>query len=61
MLILDSDHMSLLEWGGNESAVLRERLADHDADEVATTIEELLAAVNWQLAELLARNGAAVG
>jgi len=38
MLILDSDHMSLLEWGGESSAVLRERLADVAEDEVATTI-----------------------
>jgi tRNA(fMet)-specific endonuclease VapC len=38
MLILDSDHMSLLEWGGAESAPLRERLADSDPLEVATTI-----------------------
>lgn len=38
MLILDSDHMSLLEWGTEGSAVLRERLADCAPDEVATTI-----------------------
>lgn len=38
MLILDSDHMSLLEWGGEQSAALRERLADCDPDDVATTI-----------------------
>ncbi|MDZ4658599.1 MAG: type II toxin-antitoxin system VapC family toxin [Bythopirellula sp.] len=38
MLILDTDHMSLLEWGGNESSLLRERLADYDSQEVATTI-----------------------
>ncbi len=38
MLILDTDHMSLLEWGGNESAILRERLADCEPNEVATTI-----------------------
>jgi len=36
--VLDSDHMSLLEWGGEGSAVLRERLADVPEDEVATTI-----------------------
>jgi tRNA(fMet)-specific endonuclease VapC len=38
MLILDSDHMSLLEWGGEGCAALRERLADCSPDEVATTI-----------------------
>lgn len=38
MLILDSDHMSLLEWGGEESAPLRERLADSHSHEVVTTI-----------------------
>lgn len=38
MLVLDSDHMSLLEWGGEGSAVLRERLADVGPDEVVTTI-----------------------
>jgi tRNA(fMet)-specific endonuclease VapC len=38
MLILDSDHMSLLEWGGPDSSPLRERLADCDPQDVATTI-----------------------
>jgi len=38
MLVLDTDHMSLLEWGGGGSAALRERLADVGADEVVTTI-----------------------
>ncbi len=38
MYILDSDHMSLLEWGSAESAVLRERLSTSDEAEVATTI-----------------------
>lgn len=38
MFILDSDHMSLLEWGSTSSAVLRERLASCDESEVATTI-----------------------
>jgi tRNA(fMet)-specific endonuclease VapC len=37
MLILDSDHMSLLEWGGPESAILRERLANYESTEVCTT------------------------
>jgi len=37
-LVLDTDHMSLLEWGSDESARLRERLADCDEGEVATTI-----------------------
>lgn len=36
--LLDTDHMSLLEWGGNSSLPLRERLADCDPNEVATTI-----------------------
>ena len=38
MFVLDTDHMSLLEWGGEGSAVLRERLAEVAADDVATTI-----------------------
>jgi tRNA(fMet)-specific endonuclease VapC len=38
MLVLDTDHMSLLEWGGKDSTSLRERLADIDQTEVATTI-----------------------
>lgn len=38
MLVLDTDHMSLLEWGGEGSAALRERLADVSPDEVVTTI-----------------------
>jgi tRNA(fMet)-specific endonuclease VapC len=38
MWLLDTDHMSLLEWGGKESLPLRERLADCDPTEVATTI-----------------------
>jgi tRNA(fMet)-specific endonuclease VapC len=36
--ILDTDHMSLLEWGSDEAARLRERLADCDEAQVATTI-----------------------
>jgi tRNA(fMet)-specific endonuclease VapC len=39
MVILDTDHMSLLEWGqSSESMRLRERLADLAPEEVATTI-----------------------
>jgi tRNA(fMet)-specific endonuclease VapC len=38
MLVLDTDHMSLLEWGSGSSGVLRERLADTAPDQVATTI-----------------------
>ncbi len=38
MLILDSDHMSLLEWGAEESGLLRERLADVPPKDVVTTI-----------------------
>ncbi len=38
MLVLDTDHMSLLEWGGEDSAALRERLADIPPDQAATTI-----------------------
>ncbi len=38
MFVLDSDHMSLLDWGGRESAALRERLADISENEIATTI-----------------------
>ncbi len=37
-LVLDTDHMSLLEWGSDEAARLRERLADCDEGEVATTV-----------------------
>jgi tRNA(fMet)-specific endonuclease VapC len=36
-LVLDTDHMSLLEWGSIEAAHLRERLAEFDAEQVATT------------------------
>ena len=36
--VLDTDHMSLLEWGSDEAAQLRERLADCEEGEVATTI-----------------------
>jgi tRNA(fMet)-specific endonuclease VapC len=38
MFVLDTDHMSLLEWGSDEAAHLRERLADCNEGEVATTI-----------------------
>ena len=38
MLILDTDHMSVLEWGGERSGALRERLANIAPHEVATTI-----------------------
>ena len=38
MFVLDSDHMSLLEWGGEGSAAIRERLADVDPNDVVTTI-----------------------
>jgi tRNA(fMet)-specific endonuclease VapC len=38
MLVLDTDHMSLLEWDSNSAAHLRERLANCDEREVATTI-----------------------
>jgi tRNA(fMet)-specific endonuclease VapC len=38
MLVLDTDHMSLLEWGSESSSALRERLADIAPDQVATTI-----------------------
>ncbi len=39
MFILDSDQMSLLEWGySTESMHLRERLADVPQEEVVTTI-----------------------
>jgi tRNA(fMet)-specific endonuclease VapC len=36
--ILDTDHMSLLEWGSHEAARLREHLGDCVEGEVATTI-----------------------
>jgi len=38
MLVLDTDHMSVLEWGGGRSGPLRERLANIAPREVATTI-----------------------
>jgi tRNA(fMet)-specific endonuclease VapC len=37
-LVLDTDHMSLLEWGSDAAARLRSRLADHAESDVATTI-----------------------
>ena len=38
MLILDSDHLSFLEWGGPESMRLRERLAEYPEKTVAVSI-----------------------
>lgn len=38
MLILDTDHVSLLEWGSKSSSILRERLADVAPEQIATTI-----------------------
>ena len=38
MIVLDTDHMSLLVWGSAEAARLRERLADREEGEVFTTI-----------------------
>ena len=38
MLILDTDHLSLLEWDSDRSRFLRQRLRDVPPDEVATTI-----------------------
>jgi tRNA(fMet)-specific endonuclease VapC len=38
MIVLDTDHMSVLEWGGPNSFVLRERLADVPSHRVATSI-----------------------
>ena len=38
MYVLDTDHMSLLEWGGDDSTRLRERLADLDSDQLYVTI-----------------------
>ncbi|MDA0807699.1 MAG: type II toxin-antitoxin system VapC family toxin [Planctomycetota bacterium] len=39
MILLDTDHISLLEWGDNESSsVLRTRLAASDDPEISTTI-----------------------
>jgi len=38
MVVLDTDHVSLLEWDLEGSAPLRERLADLNPNEVATTI-----------------------
>lgn len=37
-IVLDTDHMSLLEWGDDGSELLRERLADAGSEDVATTI-----------------------
>lgn len=37
-IVLDTDHMSLLEWGDEGSELLRERLADAGSEVVATTI-----------------------
>jgi tRNA(fMet)-specific endonuclease VapC len=38
MFVLDTDHMSLLEWDSAGAFRLRERLAEIDPAEVATTI-----------------------
>jgi tRNA(fMet)-specific endonuclease VapC len=38
MFVLDTDHMSLLEWDNAGSFLLRERLSACEPDEVATTI-----------------------
>ena len=38
MLVLDTDHMSLLESAGERAAILRNRLATIDPKTVATTI-----------------------
>lgn len=38
MYLLDSDHMSLLERGGAEGAMIRSRLRTVAQDDVATTI-----------------------
>jgi tRNA(fMet)-specific endonuclease VapC len=38
MLVLDTDHMGLLEWGSDAGARLRERLANCEESDVATTI-----------------------
>ncbi len=38
MLILDTDHLSILERGGADSLRLRERLASQSPDKVVTTI-----------------------
>ena len=37
-IVLDTDHMSLLEWGDEGSESLRERLVDAGSEDVATTI-----------------------
>jgi tRNA(fMet)-specific endonuclease VapC len=38
MFVLDTDHMSLLEWDNAGAFLLRERLAECDPADVATTI-----------------------
>ena len=39
MFVLDSDHLSLLQWNvGVEGRRLAKRLSDLDADEIVTTI-----------------------
>ena len=38
MVLLDSDHMSLLQRGGAEGQRIKQRLADLPPKEVATTI-----------------------
>jgi tRNA(fMet)-specific endonuclease VapC len=38
MFVLDTDHMSLLEWDSNSATHLRERLSDCEQHEVATTV-----------------------
>ncbi|MFN9157051.1 MAG: hypothetical protein ACK6D5_04730 [Planctomyces sp.] len=38
MIVLDTDHLSCLEWGSEESSRLRERLADVPEGSVAVSI-----------------------
>ncbi len=38
MIVLDTDHLSCLEWGSEESSRLRERLADVPDGSVAVSI-----------------------
>ena len=38
MIVLDTDHLSCLEWGSTESSVLRERLGESVDQSVVVSI-----------------------
>ena len=59
MYVLDTDHMSLLEWGGDDSSPLRERLADLDRDQLFVSIvsyEEQIGPMDLRIASIVLAN-----